>query len=395
MKQVAILGCGIVGSGVAGLLESNAAQMEQAVGEPVRLKYVVEKRDCSGKPWADRVTDDFSRVETDPEVTVVAECIGGAGIAYEFVRRCLLAGKSVVTSNKQLVAEKGLELLAIAREKGVHFYFEASVGGGIPLLRPLTTCLAANRIEAVYGIVNGTTNFILTKMLEDGAAFPDALAEAQRLGYAEADPTDDVEGVDALRKLCILADLSFGSNVPPEKIPAEGIRAVTAADAAFAGRLGCAVRLLAYGKRLENDRFTAFVAPFLVPRESLLAHVRGVMNAVAVRGDAVGECLFYGAGAGSVPTASAVAGDIIDALRGDGRRIDAAWGPERPERLADPALLPWRWYIRTMNGCGSDLLEQCVSDNGECAGVTRPMTLPELEENFRGMELLSRFRLLD
>ena len=394
MKQIALLGFGTVGGGVAAVLRDNAPQLEQAVGEPVELKYIVEKRDCSGSPWAERVTDDFSRVESDPEVRVVVECIGGAGIAYQFVKRSLLAGKSVVTSNKQLVAEKGLELLAVAREKGVCFLFEASVGGGIPLLRPLTTCLAATRIDAVFGIVNGTTNYILTRMLE-GADFDAALSEAQGKGYAEADPSDDINGIDALRKACILADLSFGSEVPPEKVPAEGIRGVTLADAAFAGKLDCAIKLLAYCRRLEDDKITAFVAPFLVRREQLLAHVSGVMNAVCVRGSAVGECLFYGPGAGSVPTASAVAGDIVDALRGDGRRVDAGWGPERPERFVDPAKLSSRWYVRYTDGCATELVDRCVSDNGECAGITRPMTLPELEENFRGMELLSRFRLLD
>ena len=208
MKKAALLGCGIVGGGVATIFRENAKYLEKSVGEPVELKYILEKRDCSGEPWADLVIDDFSLIENDPEVSVVAECIGGVGIAYEFVKRALLSGKSVVTCNKQLIAERGLELLAIAQVKKVFLLFEASVGGGIPLIRPLTNCLSANRIEEVCGIVNGTTNYILTQMIQCGQDFADALADAQRLGYAEADPTADVDGIDAMRKLCILADLS-------------------------------------------------------------------------------------------------------------------------------------------------------------------------------------------
>ena len=395
MKQVALLGCGTVGAGVARVMAENAAYLEKSVGEPVTLKYIVEKRDCTGEPYADKVVTDFSLVENDPEICAVAECIGGVGVAYEFVRRALLAGKSVVTSNKQLVAEKGLELLDIAREKGVYFLFEASVGGGIPLIRPLTNCLSANRIDQIFGIVNGTTNYILTQMIECGQDFDSALKEAQRLGYAEADPTADVDGIDAQRKLCILADLCFGSNVPPERVRAEGIRGVTRADTAFADKLGYAVKLLAYAKRVEGDRFTAFVAPQLVKKESLLAGVGGVMNAVAVRGNAVGECLFYGAGAGRMPTASAIVADLLDTMRRGAGRTYIHWGPEKPERLADPEGVPFRWYVRCRNGCINALAEQCLSDNGECCCLTAPMTARELEERFAGAEILSRFRVLD
>ena len=350
MKKAALLGCGVVGGGIAIIMQDNAAYLEKSVGEPVELKYILELRDCSGEPWADKVIRDFSIIENDPEVSVVAECIGGVGVAYEFVKRALLAGKSVVTCNKQMIAEKGLELLAIAKEKKVFLLFEASVGGGIPLLRPLTNCLSANRIDEICGIVNGTTNYILTQMIQCGQDFDTALAEAQRLGYAEADPTADVDGLDAMRKICILCDLCFGSNVPPEKVPVTGIRPVTAEDAANAEKLGCAIKLLAHAKRLDGDKFTAFVSPHLVKKDTLLANVNGVMNAVMVRGNAVGECLFYGAGAGRMPTASAMVADIIDTFRrGNGRKfID--WGPEQPERFVDPAEVPTRWYIRTDEG---------------------------------------------
>ena len=272
--------------------------------------------------------------------------------------------------------------------------FEASVGGGIPLLRPLGNCLSANRIEQVYGIVNGTTNYILTQMVENGQSFDDALAEAQRLGYAEANPSADVDGIDAMRKACILADLCFGSNVPPETVSAEGIRGVTAADTMFAERLGCAVKLLAFAKRLPEDRFTVFVAPHLVKKGTLLAAVGGVMNAVAVKGDAVGEVLFYGAGAGRMPTASAVVADLLDVARGGAKRPE--WGPAQPERRVDPADVPSRWYVRYANGCQNTIMEQCASENGECAGITKePMTRAQLEAQFASTDILSSFRVLD
>ena len=397
MKKAALLGCGVVGGGVAAIMRDNAAYLEKSVGEPVELKYILELRDCSGMPWADKVITDFALIEADPEISVVAECIGGVGVAYEFVKRALLAGKSVVTCNKQMIAERGLELLSIAREKGVFLLFEASVGGGIPLLRPLTNCLSANRIEELSGIVNGTTNYILTQMLQCNQSFDDALADAQRLGYAEADPSADVDGLDAMRKVCILADLCFGSDLPPEKVPTEGIRGVSAMDAAFAEQLGFAIKLLARAKRLEGERFTAYVAPHLVPRDNLLASVSGVMNAVALRGNAVGECLFYGAGAGRMPTASAMVADILDTFRrGNGRKfID--WGPERPELFVNPETVPSRWYVRYSGGCGNSFARQCVSDSGFCAAVTGVMDRAALEKSLAdaGVTPERIFRVLD
>ena len=395
MKKAALLGCGIVGGGVAAIFRDNAAYLEKSVGEPVELKYILEKRDCSGEPWADLVVGDFSVIESDPEVSVVAECIGGVGVAYDFVKRALLAGKSVVTCNKQLIAERGLELLELAERKGVFLLFEASVGGGIPLIRPLTNCLCANRIEEVCGIVNGTTNYILTQMIQCNQDFDSALADAQALGYAEADPSADVDGIDAMRKICILADLCFGSNVPPEKVPTEGIRGVHAEDAMLAERLGYAVKLLAHAKRLDGERFTAFVAPHLVAKDKLLANVGGVMNAVLVRGNAVGETLFYGAGAGRMPTASAMVADILDTMRrGNGRKF-IEWGPEQPERFVHPDEVPARWFVRCSGALGGDLADACVSADGFCAAVTAPMTRAALEERLQGVAVESVFRVLD
>ena len=395
MNKAALLGCGIVGGGVAAIMRENAAYLEKSVGAPVELKYILEKRDCSGEPWADRVIGDFSIIENDPEISVVAECIGGVGVAYDFVRRALEAGKSVVTCNQQMIAERGLELLRIAKEKGVFLLFEASVGGGIPLIRPLTNCLSANRIEEVCGIVNGTTNYILTQMIQCNQDFDSALADAQKLGYAEADPSADVDGIDAMRKICILADLCFGSNVPPSIVPTEGIRGVEKADAVLAGRLGYAVKLLAHAKRLDGDRFTAFVAPHLVPQSSLLANVSGVMNAVLVRGNAVGETLFYGAGAGRMPTASAMVADVLDTMRrGNGRKfID--WGPEQPERFVDPDDVPARWFVRCAGSCGSAFGVQSISGDGYSAAITEPMPRSALADRLFGLEVRSVFRVLD
>lgn len=379
MKKAALLGCGVVGGGIEIIMRENAAYLEKSVGEPVELKYILELRDCSGEIYADKVIKDFSIIENDPEISVVAECIGGVGIAYEFAVRTLKAGKSFVTCNKHMIAEKGLELLTLAKENKVFLLFEASVGGGIPLLRPLTNCLSANRIDEFCGIVNGTTNYILTQMIQCGQDFDTALRDAQRLGYAEADPTADVEGIDSLRKLCILVDLCFGSNLPPEKVKTVGIRSVSAEDAAAADALGYAIKLIAHAKRVDGDRFMAVVCPHLVPKASLLGNVSGVMNAVAVRGNAVGETLFYGAGAGRMPTASAMVADMIDTMRrGSGRKfID--WEPERPELLVDAAEVPTRWYVRTAAG----------------STITDALIRAEVEAQYPDETALSLFPVLD
>jgi len=379
VKKAALLGCGIVGGGIEIIMRENAAFLEKSVGEPVELKYILELRDCSGEIYADKVVKDFAVIENDPEVSVVAECIGGVGVAYDFVSRALKAGKSVVTCNKQMIAEKGLELLALAKSKKVFLLFEASVGGGIPLLNPLTNCLSANRIEEIAGIVNGTTNYILTQMIQCGQDFDTALRDAQKLGYAEANPAADVDGIDTLRKLCILCDLCFGSNLPPERVHTVGIRAVAAEDTENAERLGYAIKLLAHARRLEGEDFFAVVSPHLVKKDSLLANVNGVMNAVMIRGNAVGETMFYGAGAGRMPTASAMVADMIDTMRRGNARKFIDWGPEQPERFVHPAAVPTRWYVRTAAGCE----------------ITEPLTHHDARVRYAGAEILSMFPVLD
>ena len=345
MANFAIMGFGTVGGGVAEVLRMNSAAIAEKLGEPLNLKYILDVRDLSATPYADKAVKDFSILENDPELDVVVESIGGAKIALEFTRRCLLAGKHVVTSNKELVAAHGRELLEIAREKNVNYLFEASVGGGIPVLRPLFQCLAGNQIQEIAGILNGTTNYILTSMVKDGATFADALKEAQDKGYAEADPTADVEGLDAGRKICILSDLSWGREVRPEAISVQGISAIDLKDVAIASGAGYRVKLLGRAMKLEDGRQAAFVAPHLVPESSPLANVDDVFNAIMIRGNAVGDVMFYGRGAGDLPTASAVMGDVLDALEHREKRRNLGWNEDAA--LVDlETELPLYWYLR-------------------------------------------------
>lgn len=397
MAKAALLGIGTVGSGVAELLNSNAAQIAAGAGEKIELKYILCSRPHPDSPFADKLVYDFSVIENDAEVAVVAECIGGVGAAYEYVRRALLAGKSVVTSNKELIAEKGMELLSIAAQKRVRLLFEASVGGGIPIIRPLSQCLAANRVEEIYGILNGTTNYILTQMFQCEQSFDTALREAQRLGYAESDPSADVEGLDAGRKICILADLCFGRSVPPEKIRIRGITGVTAGDAALSGRLGYTVKLLGRAMRV-GSRLAVYVSPHLIGQDKLLSNISGVMNGICVRGNAVGECLFYGAGAGKLPTASAVVADMIDAVRRSSDGKGPAWSEGAPDLLVDSDELPCRWYVRA--GADAGLLErvfggEAVSEGGESAAITAEMSRSELESMCAGLEVRAVYPVLD
>lgn len=345
MKQIAILGFGTVGVGVADILRDNADVVAKNAGEAVELKYVVDLRDMPDSPYAAKMVKDFDLVVNDPEVSVIVEAIGGVGAALAMVRKALEAGKSVVTSNKQLVAEYGVELFALARQHGGNFLFEASVGGGIPVLNPMTRCLAANHITGVAGILNGTTNFILSQMLERGESYEDALRQAQANGYAEANPAADVEGADAARKICILSGLAFGKNVSPEDIHVEGITKVTATDAAFAEAGGMKLKLLGRTELRDGKKY-CFVSPHVVPGGKVLAAVGDVFNAVAVRGDEVGEVLFYGPGAGRYPTASAVVADVIDIVQHPGRVQPTGWEASEEKPACYHGFVS-RWYVRT------------------------------------------------
>lgn len=347
MIYAAILGFGTVGSGVAEVLTMNKDLLAKKAGEEIELKYILDTREFPGNPFEPRIVHDFACIEQDPDVSVVAECIGGATIAYEFVKRCLQAGKHVATSNKELVATKGYELLQIAKEKNVNFLFEASVGGGIPVLRPLYFDLAGNEISQVAGIVNGTTNYILTKMLTEGAAFDDVLKDAQAKGYAEANPAADVEGLDACRKVCILSALAFGFHVYPDQVATEGITSITEADVAAAAAGNMKLKLLGRTIRTEDGKICAFVAPHCVPMTCQLAHVDDVFNGLLVRGNAIGEAMFYGPGAGKLPTASAVVGDMIDAVWHKDSRRGLDWVDAQPESMLPMEELALPYMIRT------------------------------------------------
>ena len=402
MTKVAILGFGTVGSGVAEVLTGNGEEIARRIGSQVALKYILDVRDFPGSPFEDRFVKDFAVIENDPEVDVVVETIGGATIALEFTQRALKAGKSVVSSNKELVATHGYELLQLAKEHGVSYLFEASVGGGIPILRPLTTCLAANRLEEVTGILNGTTNYILTRMIRAGLTFDQALAEAQANGYAERDPSADVDGHDACRKICILAALSFGRHVYPQQVPTEGIRGVSLADVAYADSCGYKIKLLGRAIREEGDKVCAFVAPHLVPCQEPLAGVEDVFNAIAVRGNAVGDVMFYGRGAGKLPTASAVVADVADIARDPKRDHRNQWGPGAEDLVVSPDTLASRWYVlaelsmdhaRELFG-EIQPLARSGAPAGEAAFLTEEMTRPQLDSLLSGVKVGSVFRLL-
>lgn len=315
MIQVAIMGHGVVGSGVAEILLTHNNSLTKKVHEEINIKYILDLREFPDLPYSDKFTKDFNDIVNDDEVKVVAEVMGGVNPAFDFVKRCLEAGKSVVTSNKELVAKKGAELLAIAKEKNVNFLFEASVGGGIPIIRPLNNCLVANDVDEIAGILNGTTNFILTKMITESMAFKDALALAQQLGYAERDPSADVEGHDACRKICILASLAFGKHVYPDNIHTEGITNISLEDVEYANKWGGVIKLIGDVKNTENGMLDIFVAPMFVSNDSQLSSIDDVFNGILVRGDATGDVVFYGKGAGKLPTASAVVADIVDCVK--------------------------------------------------------------------------------
>ncbi len=396
MIQIAILGLGTVGTGVAKVVSENARQIERKLGEPLQVKAVLVRHFKDG-PYRQLMIDDFKKIEEDDSIRVVVETIGGVDAAYEYTKRALMAGKHVVTANKQLVAEKGWELLALAKKKNVNYLFEASVGGGIPVLHPLTQCMAANRIDEVYGILNGTSNYILTRMVRTGAFFSDALREAQAKGYAEADPTADVEGIDAGRKICILADLAFGHQVDPEKVPMEGIKKLSLRDVRIAQRAGYRVKLLGRAVRLPGGGRTAYVAPHLISEEDPMANVEDVFNAVTVRGNATGDVMFYGRGAGEMPTASACVADVMECLQASPRREEIGWS-EDPTGFEDPRELHTRYYFRIEGSLSDAALAfgqvEVLSEDGETAFLTERISGWEAMQQSRQLNVLSCIRVL-
>ena len=333
MIQVAVLGYGTVGSGVVEVIEKNKEMVNKKAGEELNVKYILDLRDFPGDPYEQKVVHDFTRILEDEEVKIVCETMGGVGAAYTFTKQALEAGKSVCTSNKELVAAHGPELLALAKAHKCNYLFEASVGGGIPIIRPLNYSLTAERIEEITGILNGTTNYILSKMEKEGADFDDVLKEAQEKGYAERNPEADVEGHDACRKIAILSSLMTGKNVNCNQIYTEGITKITPKDFAYAKAMGMSIKLLAISKEV-GEKTLAMVAPCLISSEHPLYMVNGVFNAVFVKGNMLGDSMYYGRGAGKLPTASAVVSDVIDCARHLGKVIMCFWDSEEAKLLS-------------------------------------------------------------
>lgn len=388
MINVAIMGYGTIGSGVVEILDKNKAEITKSAGEAVALKYVLDLREFQDSPIADKIVHDFKVIEEDADIQVVVEAMGGLNPAYPFVKASLLAGKHVVTSNKALVAAHGTELLAIARDKQVNFFFEASVGGGIPIIRPLYRCLMGEKIEEITGILNGTTNYILTKMDKEGASFAGALKEAQELGYAERNPEADVEGHDTCRKIAILVSMATGKEVNYEDIYTEGITKITAVDFQYAEKLGASVKLLGNG-RMEGGQVHAWAAPVMIGKSHPLYTVSDVYNVVLVKGNMLGTTMYYGSGAGKLPTASAVVADIIEAVQNRHRNVALGWTDEKLE-IADMDTSAHRYFIRIAGNTAVNKVqvqetlraEEMIQLDGmdEFAVLTEKMTEKDLKE---------------
>ena len=344
MIQIAVLGYGTVGSGVVEVIETNKADINKKAAQELEIKYILDLRDFPGDPYESKVVHDYSLILNDPEIEIICETMGGTKPAYEFTKKALLSGKSVCTSNKELVAAHGPELIKIAKENHCNYLFEASVGGGIPIIRPLNYSLTAERIDGITGILNGTTNYILTKMDRDGADFEAVLKEAQEKGYAERNPEADVEGYDACRKIAILSSLMCGKNVSYEDIYTEGITKISSADFKYAKQMNKSIKLLALSRDSEEG-FFAMVAPFLISREHPLYSVSDVFNAVYVHGNMLGDSMYYGRGAGKLPTASAVVSDVVDCARHQGKTIMCFWDEEKVD-VADIRCAKRKFFVR-------------------------------------------------
>ena len=375
MVNVAVLGYGTIGSGVVEVLQTNTEVIAQRAGEEIAVKYILDLRDFPGDPNADKVVHDYDIIDKDEDVQVVVECMGGVEPAYTFVKRALLNGRSVATSNKELVAKHGAELIAIAHEKNINFLFEASVGGGIPIIRPLVQCLTADVIEEVSGILNGTTNYMLTRMKEEGISFEEALKEAQEKGYAELHPEADVEGYDACRKIAILSSLAFGRQVDYEDIYTEGISKITATDIKYAKAMGQMIKLLAVSRKVDGS-FYAMVSPVLVGPSDPLYSVNGVFNAIFVHGNVLGDAMFYGSGAGKLPTASAVVADVVDEARHLNRSIMAFWSSKKLE-LTDISNSSRKFFVRVKGTPETELAKV-----QEVFGNVQPVIVADVDGEF-------------
>lgn len=395
--KIAVMGYGTIGSGVVDVLQINRDKIAKRAGEEIEVKYILDLRDFPGDPMEDKIIHDYEIIVNDPEVGIVVETMGGVEPAYTFVKAMLEAGKQVATSNKNLVAAKGAELIRIAREHTVNFQFEASVGGGIPIIRPLNKCLTADEIEEITGILNGTTNYMMTKMADEGADFDEVLKDAQDKGYAEKDPTADIEGHDPCRKIAILTSLVCGQQVDFEDIHCEGITKITAADFKYAKVMNRCIKLLAKSRR-EKDSYSCMVAPFMLGSEHPLSGVNGVFNGIFVHGNVLGDAMFYGSGAGKLPTASAVVADIVDMVKHAHINIYIDWKPEKIT-LVDYRDSVNSFFVRTTSDRAA--VEKAFGKveyvdggvDGELGFTTEKMTEADFELAATAIEMINRIRL--
>lgn len=400
--KIAIMGFGVVGSGVGEIVLKNQKGIAVKCGENVEIAHILDLRDFPESEFK-CFTKDFNDILSDPEVGIVVETMGGVNPAYKFTKELLLAGKHVITSNKELVAAHGAELLSIAEQKNINYLFEASVGGGIPIIRPLYSCLTAGIITDVIGILNGTTNYILTQMFQSGVSFENALCDAQKKGYAEKDPTADIEGLDTCRKIAILSSLAYGKAIDSSKVETEGITNITAADVAYAEKAGYSIKLIGYSSR-EGKNVYAAVFPAFVSKENPLSSINDVFNGIVVKGDDLGDVMFYGRGAGKLPTANAVVSDIIDAVKHKHTHIIIQWNEYDEERQSSGENHKFSYYVRLrgeipadIRGCEKFTLDSAEFE-GEFAIVTPEMTGAELDgllsDTFGGCGVLAKMRLI-
>lgn len=400
MINVAILGYGTVGSGVFKIICDNNSHIARRAGEDLKVKYVLDLREFPGDPVEEVLVHDIDVIINDPEVDIVVEVMGGVEPAHTFVKRALEAGKSACTSNKELVAKHGAELLKIAESKNVNFFFEASVGGGIPIIRPLIECLTVDHVEEIQGIMNGTTNYILTKMEDEGADFDEVLKDAQDKGYAERNPEADIEGYDACRKIAILSSLAYEKQVDYEDIYTEGITKITTTDFDYMKKMGASIKLLGIARKSDTAAYS-MVAPFVVYNDNPLYNVKDVFNAILVKGDMLGDVMFYGKGAGSLPTASAVVSDVVDAIKRRGNTARILWSDEkRVLGSADAFTTPY--FVRVKGtGIESDIEAKFGAVEyveggaalGETAFVTKVLSGSEFEKAAEGFDVVSRIRV--
>ena len=403
MAKVAIMGYGTVGSGVYDIIKTNSDKLSRSAnGESVDIKYILDIRDFDDHPEKELFTKEFNDILNDDEVSVVAEVMGGLHPAYEFTKSLLEAGKSVVTSNKELVATYGTELLEIARGKNVNYFFEASVGGGIPIIRPMHQCLTANNILKIAGILNGTTNYILDQMIRKGKTFETALKDAQNNGFAERNPAADIEGHDACRKIAILASLASGKMIDYNDIDTDGITNITLDDVKYAAAMDSVIKLIGHAQFDENGKVYSIVSPMVIKNSSPLAGVDGVFNAIMVTGDCVGDVMFYGKGAGKLPTASAVVADVVDAVKHSDRSKKIFWEKPTENIMADIDSKKFEYFVRTTDSAENvqKIFGKCefvdnIIDN-ESAFVTSPLTKSEVEEKLAKLsDVVANIRVMD